>query len=249
MPSLIIALDMPTKTQNMALCENLAQNLAQNDLQTLYLKIGLRSFIRDGAEFIKDLQKLNFKIFLDLKLYDIPNTMLDSLREIADLGVSMVTIHASAGRIAMQQITDFTQNTPNAPLIFAVTALTSFDERHFREIYHRGISDCVENMAEIASECGISGIVCSPFESAFVKQKFNLLTLTPAIRPICSDFGADFVLDLPLESKKDDQNRATSLTFALSQKSDFLVIGRPIYTHKEPILLTKHILKKIQSGA
>ena len=243
---LIIALDMPTMAQNLALCENLAQKLEPSDLNNLYLKIGLRSFIRDGAEFVRDLQSLKFRIFLDLKLYDIPNTMLDSLREIADLGVDMLTIHASSGRIAMHKIADFALSAPNAPLIFAVTALTSFDEVAYSEIYHSNIENSVANLSQIASDCGIDGIVCSPFESLSVKEKFNLLTLTPAIRPVYEDFGADFTLDLP--NQKDDQKRSATLSFALSQKSDFLVIGRPIYTHSEPVRLTKEILQRIKKG-
>lgn len=245
MPKLIIALDMPTKAQNLALCENLAQNLAPHNLSNLYLKIGLRSFIRDGVAFVRDLQRLKFRIFLDLKLYDIPNTMLDSLREIADLGVDLVTIHASCGRMAMQNIADFARNTPNVPLIFAVTALTSFDEAGFSEIYNCDIEKSVANLAQISAECGIDGIVCSPFECKFVKEKFNLLTLTPAIRPVRDDFGVDFALDLP--NPKDDQNRASTLSFALNQKSDFLVIGRPIYTHQKPVELTRFILQKLQN--
>ena len=241
MSKLIIALDMPTKAQNLALCENLASALSQNDLQNLYLKVGLRSFIRDGAGFVRDLQRLKFRIFLDLKLYDIPNTMLDSLREMADLGVDMVTIHASCGRIAMRKIADFKRNAPNAPLLFAVTALTSFDKATYSEIYHSDIVDSVANLSQIAQDCGIDGVVCSPFESLSVKEKFHLLTLTPAIRPVREDFG-----DIDLAQQKDDQQRAASLSFALSQKSDFLVIGRPIYTHKEPILLTKRILQKLK---
>lgn len=244
MTKLIIALDMPTKAQNLALCKNLAQELSHNDLENLYLKIGLRSFIRDGAEFVRDLQGLKFRIFLDLKLYDIPNTMLDSLREIADLGVDIVTIHASSGRVAMREMANFAKSHKGAPLIFAVTALTSFDEATHSEIYHSNIENSVANLSQIASDCGIDGIVCSPFESLGVKEKFNLQTLTPAIRPVEKDFGADFGLDLP--NQKDDQKRSASLSFALSQKSDFLVIGRPIYTHKEPILLTKHIIQKLK---
>ena len=247
MTKLIIALDMPTKAQNLSLCKNLAQELSHNDLENLYLKIGLRSFIRDGAEFVRDLQNLKFKIFLDLKLYDIPNTMLDSLREIAILGVDIVTIHASSGRVAMSEMANFAKSHKGAPLIFAVTALTSFDEATHSEIYHSNIGDSVANLSQIASDCGIDGIVCSPFESKEVKEKFNLRTLTPAIRPTQSDFsdcGVDLGLDLP--NQKDDQKRAATLSFALSQKSDFLVIGRPIYTHKEPILLTKHIIQKLK---
>lgn len=242
MTKLIIALDMPQKAQNLALCENLAQNLEPSDLNNLYLKIGLRSFIRDGVAFVRTLQRLNFKIFLDLKLYDIPNTMLDSAREIADLGVDIVTIHASSGRIAMREVAKFAHTLQNPPLLFAVTALTSFDEGAWREIYNAHLQDCVANLAKIAQDCGIRGIVCSPFECKEIKEKFHLLTLTPAIRPVRSDFGVDLGLDSP----KDDQKRAATLSFALSQKSDFLVIGRPIYTHKEPILLTKHILQKLK---
>lgn len=239
MTQLILALDMPQKSQNLALCEN----LAKHNLNNIYLKVGLRSFIRDGIGFIGELQQLGFKIFLDLKLYDIPNTMLDSLYEMAKLNIDIITIHASSGKIAMSELAKAVKELKNPPLLFAVTALTSFDEATFSEVYRQKINECVLNLSQMASECGISGIVCSPFESAKVKESFNLLTLTPAIRPILSDFGGEF--DLELDSTKDDQKRNSSLTFALKQKSDFLVIGRPIYTHKEPILLTKHILKKI----
>ncbi len=246
MTKLIIALDMPTKAQNLSLCENLAHKLEPSDFNNLYLKIGLRSFIRDGAEFVRDLQGLKFRIFLDLKLYDIPNTMLDSLREIADLGVDMLTIHASSGRIAMCEMADFAKSRKSAPLIFAVTALTSFDRATYSEIYHSDIENSVANLAQIASDCGIDGIVCSPFESKFVKERFNLLTLTPAIRPVESDFSVDLGLDSA--NQKDDQKRSATLSFALSQKSDFLVIGRPIYTHKEPVAFTKQILQKIKGS-
>lgn len=240
MPKLILALDMDTKEENLALCKN----LANNNILDLYLKVGLRSFIRDGVDFINELKNLGFKIFLDLKLYDIPNTMLDSIKEISKLGVDIITIHASSGRVAMKSITHYLHTIQNPPLIFAVSALTSFDNNGFKEIYNMDLNDSVMKFAKLSSECGINGIVCSPLESGFIKNSFpNLLTLTPGIRPLQSDFKHKVELD----STKDDQNRVSSIKDAIAQKSDFIVIGRPIYKSKEPLLLTKYILEILKA--
>ncbi|RAX54896.1 orotidine-5'-phosphate decarboxylase [Helicobacter sp. 16-1353] len=231
MPKLCIALDLP-RDENLALCEN----LAKNNIYNIYLKIGLRSFIRDGVDFIKDLENLGFKIFLDLKLYDIPNTMLDSIREIMKLNVSMLTIHASSGRVAMREIGKLIKQCENPPLIFAVSALTSFTNDDFVEIYNTPLDKAILNLAKIVNECGIDGIVCSPLESKSIKDKFDLLTLTPGIRPIKSDFNTA----IDLYDNSDDQNRTSSIKMA--ESSDFIVIGRPIYKHKNPIFITKQIL-------
>ena len=104
----------------------------------VWLKVGLRSYIRDGKKFLEDLKAINpnFKIFLDLKLYDIPNTMADAAEEISNFGlVDMFNVHASAGKFAMQTVMERIKNIPNRPLVLAVTALTSFDNSSFKEIY------------------------------------------------------------------------------------------------------------------
>ena len=236
MARLCIALDMESKNDNLKLC----RDIANNNINDVYLKIGLRSFIRDGLDFIYELKKLGFKIFLDLKLYDIPNTMLDSINEIIKLDIDMLTIHASAGRSALQSIGNLIKKDKNSPLIFAVSALTSFNESDFYEIYNDNINNAALKFAKLSKECGISGVVCSPLESKIIKDSYSLLTLTPGIRPQPSDFDN---IDSILYENNDDQNRSASIKTALENKSDFLVIGRPIYKNANPALLVRKILE------
>ena len=127
---LCIALDLPTQEENLKLAESIA-----GVGEEIWLKVGFRTFIRDGREFIEKLQKLNFKIFLDLKLYDIPNTMADSAEEIAKMGVDMFNVHASAGKTALEAVMKRVSRFEKRPLVLAVTVLTSFDELSFEGIY------------------------------------------------------------------------------------------------------------------
>ena len=123
---LCIALDMPSPKDNLKLLENL------KNTKDIWVKVGLRSFIRDGKDFIYQIKSIgDFEIFLDLKLYDIPNTMGDSIDEITKLPIDMLTIHASSGREAMQEVIKRIQPMQNPPLIMAVTALTSFNQKSF----------------------------------------------------------------------------------------------------------------------
>ena len=116
---LCIALDMPNPKDNLKLLENL------KNTKDIWVKVGLRSFIRDGKDFLYQIKSIgDFKIFLDLKLYDIPNTMGDSIDEITKLPIDMLTIHASSGREAMQEVIKRIQPMQNPPLIMAVTAVS-----------------------------------------------------------------------------------------------------------------------------
>lgn len=239
MAKLCIALDMESKNDNLNLC----REIANNDISNIYLKVGLRSFIRDGLGFIYELKKLGFRIFLDLKLYDIPNTMLDSINEFIKLDVDMITIHTSAGRSALKSIGDLIRQDKNSPLVFAVSALTSFNDSDFNEIYNDNINNAVLKFAKLSKDCGISGVVCSPLESKMIKSCCDVLTLTPGIRPLASDFNSLDSTNLCLYDSKDDQNRSASIKMALENKSDFLVIGRPIYKNTNPSLLVRKILE------
>lgn len=236
---LCLALDLFSKEENLSLCKN----LYKNNINDIYLKIGLSSFIRDGLSFVKELQNLGFKIFLDLKLYDIPNTMLGAVDEMLRAKIDIFTIHASSGLKAMEMISKKIKDIEDSPLIFAVTALTSFSDIEFRKIYNFPLDEAVYNFAKISHECGIDGIVCSTFESKMIKDNFNLLTLTPAIRPS----KGDFIDNLDLYNNKDDQQRVASINDAINQKVDFIVIGRPIYKSNDPILITKKILEKLNN--
>ena len=226
---LCIALDLPTKEENL----NLAKEISSysNDI---WLKIGFRSYIRDGKEFVEELKNLGFKIFLDLKLYDIPNTMADAAEEITKMGVDMFNIHASAGRVAMKTVMDRINKYENRPLVLAVTVLTSFDEATFEEIYESSIGLKAEQFAKMSYEAGLDGVVCSAFESLEIKDitNDNFITLTPGIRPFGEDAG--------------DQKRVADIEFAKKAKVDFIVVGRPIYKAENPKEIVEKILKEIK---
>ncbi len=226
---LCVALDLATKEE----CFELAKNLKGLDL---WLKVGLRAYLRDGFKFIEELKKIdNFKIFLDLKIHDIPNTMADACEEISKLGADMINIHASAGKIAMQEVMNRLNALNKRPLVLAVSALTSFDEENFHSIYKQNIDEAVINFSKMSYENGLDGMVCSVFESKKIKENTNLnfLTLTPGIRP----FGEE----------SNDQKRVANLAMAKENLSDFIVIGRPIYKAENPKELCKKILKNINN--
>ena len=226
---LCIALDLPSKEENLQLAKQISSY--SNDI---WLKIGFRSYIRDGKEFVEELKQLGFKIFLDLKPYDIPNTMADASEEIAKMGVDMFNIHASAGRVAMQKVMERLSTFQNRPLVLAVTALTSFDEENFEEIYEKPISQKAEQFAKMSYENGIDGVVCSAFESLDIKNitSENFITLTPGIRPFGEDSG--------------DQKRVADISFAQNAKVDFIVVGRPIYKAENPQQVVEKIIKEIK---
>ncbi|NKQ40967.1 MAG: orotidine-5'-phosphate decarboxylase [Sulfurovum sp.] len=223
---LCIALDLPSAKENLHLAELLAKH-------NIWIKVGFRSYIRDGKEFLQNLKNINpeFKIFLDLKLYDIPNTMADAAEEITALGVDMFNIHASAGEKAMQTVMDRLSKLENRPLVLAVTALTSFNEQGFQSIYEKSIGQKAEQFAKMSFESGLDGVVCSAFESRAIKEVTNstFLTLCPGIRPFGEDSG--------------DQQRVGTLELAKKELVDFPVIGRPIYQDKNPKEKLEDILK------
>jgi len=225
---LCIALDLPSAEENLAL----ATLLKDYDI---WMKVGFRAYIRDGKPFIEALKAINpnFKIFLDLKLYDIPNTMADASEEIAKLGVDMFNIHASAGAVAMKTVMERLSAYKNRPLVLAVTVLTSFDEENFSVIYEKSINEKAEQFAKMSYENGLDGVVCSTFESRAIKsvtsEKF--LTLCPGIRPFGEDAG--------------DQQRVATLELAKEEGVDFPVIGRPIYKDDNPINKVEEILRRL----
>ncbi|HEH4568892.1 TPA: orotidine-5'-phosphate decarboxylase, partial [Campylobacter coli] len=224
---LCVALDLATKEE----CLRLAKELKGLDL---WLKVGLRAYLRDGFKFIEELKKNDeYKIFLDLKIHDIPNTMADACEEISKLGVDMINIHASAGKAAMQEVMSRLNRFNKRPLVLAVSALTSFDEENFYSIYKQNIDEAVIHFSKMSYQNGLDGMVCSVFESKKIKEhtNSNFLTLTPGIRP----FG----------EASDDQKRVANLTMARENLSDYIVVGRPIYKNENPRAVCEKILDKI----
>ncbi|MDO9306061.1 MAG: orotidine-5'-phosphate decarboxylase [Sulfuricurvum sp.] len=225
---LCVALDLPTMQDNLELIEKIKH-------YPLWLKVGLRSYIRDGKPFIDAIKSINpdFKIFLDLKLYDIPNTMADAAESIMGLGVDMFNVHASAGRKAMTEVMKRLQPYDNRPLVLAVTALTSFDETEFTHVYEKSIADKADQFAQDAHEAGLDGVVCSAYESASIKSLTSnaFITLTPGIRPFGEDAG--------------DQERVATIEVAHNAKVDFIVVGRPIYASQDPALVVQKIIESL----
>ena len=225
---LCVALDLPTNEENLALVKSL------KDFD-IWLKVGLRSYIRDGQNLIKELKQINpnYKIFLDLKLYDIPNTMADAASEISLLGIDMFNIHISSGKVAMNTVMQRIANVKNRPLVLGVSVLTSFNNKDFKSIYGASIEKRSIEFAKAANECKLDGVVCSAYESKDIKDatKEKFITLTPGIRP----FGED----------SNDQKRVANLEMANEQLVDFIVVGRPIYLSKDPRGVVEEILKRI----
>jgi orotidine-5'-phosphate decarboxylase len=227
---LCVALDLPSAEENLALAGSLKNH-------NVWMKVGFRAYIRDGKPFIEALKAINpdFKIFLDLKLYDIPNTMADAAEEIAKLGVDMFNIHASAGAAAMKTVMDRLSSCENRPLVLEVTALTSFDEENFQVIYEKSIDEKAEQFARLSYENGLDGVVCSTFESRAIKNATSeqFLTLCPGIRPFGEDAG--------------DQQRVATLELAAKEGVDYPVVGRPIYKDANPQAKVEQILKVIST--
>ncbi len=225
---LCVALDLPTKEENLELIHKIKD-------YGVWLKVGLRSYIRDGAEFLKDIKNINpeFKIFLDLKLYDIPNTMADAAESIMSLNIDMFNVHASAGKRAMSEVMSRLERYENRPIVLAVTALTSFNEDEFSEVYGTKITTKADQFAKDAYESGLDGVVCSAHESESIKNitDENFMTLTPGIRPFGEDAG--------------DQQRVADVAFAKGAQVDFIVVGRPIYKAENPAEVVKKILEII----
>ena len=230
--------------EKMKLCVSLDLSSAKENLELvkqikdfdIWLKVGLRSYIRDGKKFLEDLKAINpnFKIFLDLKLYDIPNTMADAAEEISNFGlVDMFNVHASSGTEAMKTVMNRIKNIPNKPLVLAVTALTSFDNKSFNAIYNEDISTKAIQFARDTYSSGVDGVVCSAYESLDIKNNTSkeFITLCPGIRPFGEDSG--------------DQKRVADIAFSKENLVDFIVVGRPIYKSNNPKKVVEEILKSI----
>ncbi len=225
---LCVALDLPSMDENLALIEKIKA-------YPIWLKVGLRSYIRDGEPFIHAIKSINpdFKIFLDLKLYDIPNTIADAAESIMGLGVNMFNIHASAGPKAMREVMARIASYKNRPLVLAVTALTSFEENEFTHVYEKGIAAKADQFAQDAHQAGLDGVVCSAYESKSIKSltAAGFITLTPGIRPFGEDAG--------------DQQRVATIQTAHDEKVDFIVVGRPIYKAQNPAQVVESILREL----
>jgi orotidine-5'-phosphate decarboxylase len=205
----------------------LAEQLQGKDVA---FKVGFKCFLDGGPQSVIRLKEMGFEVCLDLKLYDIPNTMAESAKTIANLGVDMFTIHASAGRSAMEAVASAVDTCFHRPKILAVTVLTSFSNNECYEIYEGDVADKAEYFAVQARRAGMDGIVCSVHECPFLREMVNGILFVPGIR---------------LDDSPDDQARKGSLEAAFTVGADYAVMGRPIYTDENPLIKADWAISEI----
>lgn len=217
-PKIIVALDYDNKKSALNLVEQLDPNLAA-------LKIGKEMFTLFGPKFVKKLVKKDFKVFLDLKFHDIPNTVAKACRAAAELGVWMTNVHAAGGVKMMEMANEAIQSYgKDKPMLIAVTMLTSMDEDNYQKLgYQKSLAEQVAHLAGLTQDAGLDGVVCSAWEAEDLKQEFgqDFKLVTPGIRPAGADVG--------------DQSRIMTPAKAVKAGSDYLVIGRPITKADDPL--------------
>lgn len=188
------------------------------------LKVGKEMFTYFGPQFVKKLIAEGFDVFLDLKFHDIPNTVAKAVTAAAELGVWMVNVHAIGGPEMMVKAKEALKKYgDDAPLLIAVTILTSMDEFELKRIgVDKTPLEQVKFLANLAQQSGLDGVVCSAQEAAILKQELgrDFKLITPGIRPAGSDKG--------------DQKRIMTPCEAIQAGSDYLVIGRPITQSTDP---------------
>lgn len=224
----IVALDFADRKRAEAMADKL-------DPAWCRLKVGKELFTRAGPDLVKALQARGFDIFLDLKFHDIPNTTASAIAAAAELGVWMVNVHASGGPIMMSAAREaLVPFGKNAPLLIAVTVLTSMDTTQLAAV---GINATPEQhvlrLARLSQQCGLDGVVCSAQECAALRAELGspFVLVTPGIRPAATS--------------TDDQMRVATPAKALANGSDYLVIGRPIIRATDPLVALHAILHEL----
>ena len=206
----------------------------QNEERKPFLKIGMELYYAAGPEIVRELKRRGFKIFLDLKLHDIPNTVKKAMKVLSELDVDMTNVHAAGGIEMMRAaIEGLTRPDGTRPILIAVTQLTSTSEQMMREqlLIDATINECIAKYAQNAKEAGLDGVVCSPLEAGLVKEACGngFYAITPGIR-----FS---------DSKADDQKRVTDPARAREIGSDYIVVGRPITAAEDPVAAWKRCCK------
>ena len=215
----IIALDFDSKEKTLAF-------LDQFTGRKPFVKIGMELFYAEGPSIVREVKARGHKIFLDLKLHDIPNTVKKAMAVLSGLDVDMTNLHA-AGTVRMMQgaLEGLTRPDGTRPLLIAVTQLTSTDQESMENdlLIKEPIADVVMHYASCAAKAGLDGVVCSPLEAGLVHDKCgkNFLTVTPGVRFADGDVG--------------DQKRVMTPAAAREIGSDYIVVGRPITAAADPV--------------
>ena len=224
----IIALDFSGREQVMEFLDKFTERKP-------YVKVGMELFYAEGAQIIRDIKARGHKVFLDLKLHDIPNTVKKAMSVLSSLDVDMCNVHAG-GTAAMMSaaLEGLTRADGTRALLIAVTQLTSTGEKQMQDelLIKESLEETVLHYAENSKNAGLDGVVCSPLEAAGVTARCgaDFLTITPGVR-----FA---------DSKTDDQVRITTPARARELGSDYIVVGRPITQAADPVAAYMRCVKE-----
>ena len=224
---LIVALDVPSNDDALALVDTLGDAV-------LFYKVGLELFVADDHRgLIRKLQALRKRVFFDLKLYDIPNTVAHATKEASELGADLLTVHGD------RKIMEAAAGAKGDTKVLAVTVLTSLDDADLADVGFGGrVPDLVLTRARLAAESGCDGVIASPQEAARIREELGdaLLIVTPGIRPAA---------DRPA----DDQKRVATAAEAIAAGADHLVVGRPIRGADDPRAVAEALQDEIANAS
>ncbi len=215
----IVALDFDGREKTLAFLDRFTE-------EKPFVKIGMELFYAEGPSVVREIRARGHKIFLDLKLHDIPNTVKKAMAALSALDVDIVNVHAAGtGAMMSAALAGLTRPDGTRPLLIAVTQLTSTDQDMLeKELWiEKPMEEVVLHYAEIASIVGLDGVVCSPLEAGSIHERCgrNFLTVTPGVRFAGGDAG--------------DQKRVTTPARAKELGSDYIVVGRPITQAADPV--------------
>lgn len=233
---IIVALDFASPDQALALVDRLQGKLN-------YFKIGMELFYSAGPTIIQAVREKGCRVFLDLKFHDIPNTVAGAARAAARYGVAMLNVHAAGGRVMLERAAAAAREGAmttgfSAPLVLAVTVLTSLDQTSLAEEVgiRRDLGEHVVHWSRLAQAAGLDGVVASPRELPLIRQACgpDFVTVIPGVRP--------------LWAARDDQQRIMTPGEAVRSGADYLVIGRPITQSPDPAKAVDLISQEIEEG-
>lgn len=228
----IIALDFPSGEIALDFLKNFKD-------EKVYVKVGMELFYKEGPSIIKEIKKLGHKIFLDLKIHDIPNTCKGATNSLISLDVDMINFHIAGGKKMLSEASDIVNREKPEMITLGVTMLTSTDE----EVMHnelkidrkKSLNEVVLDYANLAKDANLSGIVCSALEVPKIKENLgdDFITVTPGIRKV---------------KGTDDQKRVVTPSEARELGSDYIVVGRPITKAENPLKEYKEIKRDFLGG-
>jgi orotidine-5'-phosphate decarboxylase len=228
---LIVALDVPGATQARQIVQSIG------DAATTF-KVGKQLFTAEGPQFVRELISSGRKVFLDLKFHDIPNTVASAVKSAAELGVAMLTVHASGGSRMLRAATKAAAQSPGRPIVLAVTVLTSFSDADLQEIGVSGNAlSQVLRLGALARSAGCGGLVASAKETRELRRELGagFAIVTPGVRPAGIAAG--------------DQARVVTPADAIAAGATHLVVGRPILEAADPAQAAADIVAEIERAS